>query len=273
MAWGVDDFDDAYPLPYTSDLVRLAASLKIVNDLGDLDTKLKPGCEIILESYEATLKAEGCPIVLAEHQTIMERLGIESIDPPEDFWEKLNRRPSANGEIPGDAKRVLKGTLPHDIHNYKVVLRKAGLGSLGQTTFCSNRRVGRRLHRARSESDSSIVMRLAQWTRRRQQPLLSTGDCVGEACSRSLSENNWQMDNPATLARFESGRDSMLAEEARRRSTPSCYGHGSSKRTPGKQASGEGHSEGSPSKKIALAAGGARPWPRLSKRWKDYKRG
>jgi len=26
LAWGVDDFDDAYPLPYTSDLVRLAAS-------------------------------------------------------------------------------------------------------------------------------------------------------------------------------------------------------------------------------------------------------
>ena len=135
MAWGVDDFDDAYPLPYTSDLVRLAASLKIVNDLGDLNTKLKLGCEILLESYEATLKAKGRPIVLAEHQTIMERLGVESIDPPEDFWEKLNRRPSANGEIPGDAKRVLKGTLPDDIHNYKVVLRKAGLGSLGQQRF------------------------------------------------------------------------------------------------------------------------------------------
>jgi hypothetical protein len=135
MAWGVDDFDDAYPLPYTSDLVRLAASLKIVNDQGDLDTRLKIGCEILLESYEATLKAEGCPIVLAEHQTIMERLGIESIDPPEDFWEKLNRRPSAIGEIPGDAKRILKGTLPPEVHNYKVVLRKAGLGSLGQQRF------------------------------------------------------------------------------------------------------------------------------------------
>ena len=135
MAWGVDDFDDAYPLPYTSDLVRLAASLKIVNDLGQLNTKPKIGCDIILESYEAALKAEGCPIVLAEHQTIMERLGIESIDPPEDFWEKLNRRPSANGRVPVDAKRVLKGTLPHGVHNYKVVLRRAGLGSLGQQRF------------------------------------------------------------------------------------------------------------------------------------------
>jgi uncharacterized protein (DUF2252 family) len=90
MAWGVDDFDDAYPLPYTSDLVRLAASLKIVNDMGNLDTKLKTGCEIILESYQAALQNGGRPIVLAENQTIMERLGFASIDPPEDFFAKLN---------------------------------------------------------------------------------------------------------------------------------------------------------------------------------------
>lgn len=30
MAWGVDDFDESYPLPCTNALVRLAASLKIV---------------------------------------------------------------------------------------------------------------------------------------------------------------------------------------------------------------------------------------------------
>jgi len=135
MAWGVDDFDDSYPLPYTNDLVRLATSLKIVNDLGDLTTKLKTGCEIILESYESALKAEGCPIVLAEHRAAMEHLGIESIDPPDDFWKKLNRRPSANGEVPADAKRALKQTLPHEIRDYKIVLRKAGLGSLGQKRF------------------------------------------------------------------------------------------------------------------------------------------
>ena len=135
MAWGVDDFDDAYPLPYTSDLVRLATSLKIVNDLGDLNIKLKLGCEIILDAYEAALKAEGRPIVLAEHQAMLERLGIESIEPPEDFWEKLNRRPSAAREIPIDAKQVLKGTLPHEVRDFKIVPRRAGVGSLGQQRF------------------------------------------------------------------------------------------------------------------------------------------
>jgi uncharacterized protein (DUF2252 family) len=32
LSWGVDDFDESYPLPYTNDLVRLAASVKIVID-------------------------------------------------------------------------------------------------------------------------------------------------------------------------------------------------------------------------------------------------
>jgi uncharacterized protein (DUF2252 family) len=29
LCWGVDDFDESYPLPYTKDLVRLATSAKI----------------------------------------------------------------------------------------------------------------------------------------------------------------------------------------------------------------------------------------------------
>src|ERR1700691_3743510 len=36
LCWGVDDFDDSYPLPYTSDLVRLAASVKMITDSREL---------------------------------------------------------------------------------------------------------------------------------------------------------------------------------------------------------------------------------------------
>jgi hypothetical protein len=135
MAWGVDDFDESYPLPYTSDLVRLAASVKIVNDLGDLNISLKKGCEIILQGYEKSLKSGGCPIVLAEHETALERLGIEAIEPPEDFWEKLNQRPVVRHGLPRDAKQALEQALPDTKLDYKIVLRKAGLGSLGQQRF------------------------------------------------------------------------------------------------------------------------------------------
>lgn len=36
LCWGVDDFDEAYPLAYTNDLVWVAASLKIVIDADEL---------------------------------------------------------------------------------------------------------------------------------------------------------------------------------------------------------------------------------------------
>src|ERR1019366_7761283 len=59
LCWGVDDFDEAYPLPYTSDLVRLATSMKIVADVGGLNVKPKEGCDAILEGYPKSLKEGG----------------------------------------------------------------------------------------------------------------------------------------------------------------------------------------------------------------------
>jgi len=60
--WGVDDFDESYPLPYTNDLVRLATSMKIVVDVGGLSVKPKEGCDAILEGYRKSLKEESFPI-------------------------------------------------------------------------------------------------------------------------------------------------------------------------------------------------------------------
>jgi hypothetical protein len=135
LSWGVDDFDESFPLPYTNDLVRLATSLKIVNDAGDLTTKFKKGCDIILEAYRDTLKTGGHPVVLAEHETILEKLGIDAIKPPDDFWAKLKERPAVNGAIPADAKQALEKMLPEPSIECKIVRREAGMGSLGQQRF------------------------------------------------------------------------------------------------------------------------------------------
>jgi hypothetical protein len=135
MAWGVDDFDESYPLPYTNDLVRLAASVKIVNDLGALNISVKEGCEIILRGYEEGLKAGGHPMILAEEEAILEQLGIKAIEPTKDFWKKLNKLPSAMQGLPRDAKQALLKALPDNELDYKIVLRRAGLGSLGQRRF------------------------------------------------------------------------------------------------------------------------------------------
>jgi Uncharacterized protein conserved in bacteria (DUF2252) len=135
LCWGVDDFDEAYPLPYTNDIVRLAASLKIVIDADHLTVKFKNGCEALLEGYETSLAEGGLPIVLAEREQKLGKLGVDSFKPSPDFWSKLNRLPAIRRPLAGDVKRALEATLPDSQMEYKVVRRQAGLGSLGQERF------------------------------------------------------------------------------------------------------------------------------------------
>lgn len=135
MCWGVDDFDEAWPLPYTNDLIRLAASVRIARNVDVLSIKTNHACDVILKSYERTLQEEGCPIVLAEEETHLEKLGIGSLKPSKSFWKKLNELPTIRGRLPGDARQALQNCFPKDCISYKVVRREAGLGSLGQIRF------------------------------------------------------------------------------------------------------------------------------------------
>jgi hypothetical protein len=135
LCWGVDDFDESYPLAYTNDIVRLAASLKIVVDADSLSIKFSDGCEAILEGYRRSLREGGYPIVLAEREQKLGKLGVDSFKPPPDFWSKLNRLPAIRRPLAKDVKRALEKTLPDPRMEYKVVRRQAGLGSLGQERF------------------------------------------------------------------------------------------------------------------------------------------
>jgi hypothetical protein len=135
LCWGVDDFDEAYPLPYTNDLLRLAASLKIVIDAEEISIKLKAGCDAILDGYLGSLREGGHPIVLAESEQRLGKLGVDSFKPPSNFWEKLNRLPAVRQPLAKDLTRALEKTLPEARMEYKVVRRQAGMGSLGQERF------------------------------------------------------------------------------------------------------------------------------------------
>src|SRR4051812_9819727 len=103
LCWGVDDFDDSYVLPYTNDLVRLASSAKIARKMGILSVKNRLASEIILDAYVKTLSVGGRPFVLAEGARTLEKLGIEALKTPKDFWEKLCAHPAVSGSVPKDA--------------------------------------------------------------------------------------------------------------------------------------------------------------------------
>ena len=135
MCWGVDDFDESYFLPYTNDLVRLAASVKLGLDAEGLTVKFKQGCNAILEGYRQAIRSGGCPFVLAEEEQTLEKLGFDAIKPPADFWSKLNRRPVVTDGFPSTARRAIEKTLPDRNLEYKLVRREAGHGSLGQPRF------------------------------------------------------------------------------------------------------------------------------------------
>ena len=135
LCWGVDDFDEAHPLPYTNDLVRLAASVKIARMLGLLNLKTRTACEVILEGYRQSLENGGCPMVLAEVERDLEMLGIAALKPPKRFWEKLTGHATLRGTLPRDAKRCLESSLPHNDLDYRIIQREAGLGSMGQQRF------------------------------------------------------------------------------------------------------------------------------------------
>src|SRR6058998_3000919 len=53
LVWGVNDFDEACPLPYTNDLVRLATSAWLAIEADDLALGRGAACRVILEGYAA----------------------------------------------------------------------------------------------------------------------------------------------------------------------------------------------------------------------------
>jgi hypothetical protein len=121
-------------LPYTNDLVRLAASVKIAATAGALEIPLRDACHAILKGYRATLRQGGAAIALAEDEHILQTLGIAELKAPEEFWQKLNRLPTSRRNCPSAGRKALEQALPKSIP-YKLVSRTSGTGSLGQPRF------------------------------------------------------------------------------------------------------------------------------------------
>src|SRR5438445_5345090 len=51
LIWGVNDFDEAYPMAYTNDLVRLAVSAHLAARTAHLAVKTEDACDVILDGY------------------------------------------------------------------------------------------------------------------------------------------------------------------------------------------------------------------------------
>ena len=135
LVWGVNDFDEAFELPYTIDLVRLAASVHLALREARLQIGPKDACDAILAGYKKALQNGGRPIVLAEGHPWLRNMVTGVLRDPEQYWEKINSLPSWKGRVPNSARRALERMLPEQGLEYRIAHRIAGLGSLGRDRF------------------------------------------------------------------------------------------------------------------------------------------
>ena len=112
LAWGVNDFDEAAPLPYTHDLVRLAASANMAIEEHRLRLDPREAAEGILEGYVDALKTGGREFVLAEGHPVLYQMALHRLREPEAFWRKFERLPTMESGVPASAVRVMKSMFP-----------------------------------------------------------------------------------------------------------------------------------------------------------------
>jgi len=132
LVWGINDFDEAYPMSYANDLVRLAVSANLAIKSGHLKISSVRACKAILGGYMAGLRAGGVPFVLEENHKLLRQAATGELRNPSHFWAKLDRLATVP-DVPKSAKRALESVLPED--RYRIVHRVAGVGSLGCERF------------------------------------------------------------------------------------------------------------------------------------------
>jgi hypothetical protein len=133
LVWGVNDFDEAYPLPYTNDLVRLATSAFLA--VKELDVSPKRAAAEILRGYGDGLKAGGRPFVLVDRSTPLREMARHRLNEPEKFWKKLRLLVPLKKRPRAEVIEAIQSILPAGKIPLRFAHRIAGLGSLGRERY------------------------------------------------------------------------------------------------------------------------------------------
>jgi len=135
LVWGINDFDEACRMPYTIDLVRLAASAHLAIDSEQLRLPHRDACGAILAGYREAIAAGGLPWVLAGKHAWLNDMVRPGLRDPAVYWQKLEALPPLTGKVPNNARRGLEKMMPGRNSKWRVSHRVAGMGSLGRQRF------------------------------------------------------------------------------------------------------------------------------------------
>jgi hypothetical protein len=131
LIWGVNDFDEAWPAPYTVDLVRLLTSSYLAIEEEHLSLTRKEACQALEEGYRASIARGANPFVLAEHHRWLRLIALNKLRDPVVFWEKIKSCPRYKGKLPVEVLKVIQESMPFRAKDFELKSRIAGLGSLG----------------------------------------------------------------------------------------------------------------------------------------------
>ena len=135
LIWGVNDFDEAWPMAYTIDLVRLAVSAHLAVEARQLPLKRDDICDAILEGYSESVQGKGSPYVLGEKHRWLRLIAESELRDPVHFWQKLDALQTLKTPPPISAVDALQHLMPAPGIAFRIAHRTAGLGSLGHARY------------------------------------------------------------------------------------------------------------------------------------------
>lgn len=136
LVWGINDFDEAAELPFTSDLVRLAASALLesarrsVPTLSDVDA-----IGAIADGYAEGLSEDAQPFVLEDRYPDLHNLAIVKGKAAKREWEKIREDGEVRTGLAASLRDLLVTCLPSGSTAVRIYRRRAGLGSLGRPRY------------------------------------------------------------------------------------------------------------------------------------------
>jgi hypothetical protein len=136
LVWGVNDFDEAHPMSFANDLVRLAVSALLSLHV-EPDIPLTPSnifAELV-EGYQASVANGGEPLILMEKHLKLRRMA--TLRQPAEFWSRFDAKTTVlTHDLPDGLRRSFRKLLPEAAKpSYRVVHVPKGLGSLGRRRY------------------------------------------------------------------------------------------------------------------------------------------
>jgi hypothetical protein len=144
LVWGINDFDEACELPFTSDLVRLATSALLAAEAASLNIRAKQVCTPLLEGYRLGLRSEGKPIILSRRHKALVKLTADTRESPSTFWrKKLDRNDNPlfeEADLPRGLREMFRASFPPGTKlEFREQRSPGGLGSLGRRRYTALR--------------------------------------------------------------------------------------------------------------------------------------